>query len=322
MWAAGVQFNRLRQMALIARLAGAAIIGLLNVFPILAQSSPLAPGPLPVFEVASVKPCRSMENSGWHIQRNRLTVRNMVTEMIIDIAYGHDFGEFGFRLLRHDELVGGPSWIRGERFAYEGYDIDAKVDDSVVEKFGKDCGDAFYRGSCGYRQQFLLMFQSLLADRFKLKVRREAKEGPIYALVVAKGGPKFLHTRFEVPDYTAIAQNSTLPPPQRPPCPAGMSCVQDYTSMGLMADWLSGMPQFDRPVIDRTGLQGGYYIKLQWVRAQPASAYPGMDIAPPLGPSGPVLFTALQQQLGLKLVPTKGPVDVLVIDHIEKPSEN
>ena len=82
------------------------------------------------------------------------------------------------------------------------------------------------------------------------------------------------------------------------------------------------MPHIGRPVIDQTGLQGGYYIKLQWARPQPASANPGMDIAPPLGPAGPDIFTALQQQLGLKLESTKGPVEVLVIDHIERPSEN
>jgi len=237
-------------------------------------------------------------------------------EMIIRFAYGHDMGEFGFTLLRSNELVGGPRWVRGEEFGYDGYDIDAKVEDSVAEKFGKDCGRAFSYGRCGYRQQMILMLQSLLADRFKLKLRRETKELPVYALVVAKGGPKFLHTTFALPDYTA------LPPPPRPPCPTGMSCVQNYMSMAQMAYMLSGQLQNDRPVIDETGLQGGYYIKLQYGREQPQSGNAGMGMAPPLGPSGPSLFTALQQQLGLKLKPTKGPVEFLVIDHIERPSGN
>jgi len=225
MWAAmaRTQSNRLRQWALTAGVAGAAVFGLLNVSPILAQSSTPALAPLPPFEVASVKLCRSGQDSGWHILPNRLTVRNMVMEEIIDLAYGHDLGEFGFTPLRPNELVGGPSWVRGGDFGYDGYDIDAKVDDSLAEKFGRDCGAAFFHSRCGYRHQMMLMFQSLLADRFKLQVRREAKEGPIYALVVAKGGPKFLHTTFPVPDYAAMQRNPAL----RPPCPARMSCYQD-----------------------------------------------------------------------------------------------
>src|SRR5208283_4297000 len=252
MWAAmaRTQSKRLRQWALTAGVAGAAVFGLLNVSPILVQSSTPALAPLPSFEVASVKRSRSGENTSIHIMPNRLTVRNMVMEMIIDYAYGHDMGEFGFTLLRHKELVGGPSWVRGEEFGDDGYDIDAKVDDSLAAKSGRDCAAAFFHGRCGYRHQMMLMFQSLLADRFKLQVRREAKKSPIYALVVAKGGPKFLHTTFPVPDYAAMQRNPAL----RPPCPAGMFCYQDYLSMGRVADWLSESRGVDRPVIDQTGL--------------------------------------------------------------------
>src|SRR5208337_3091467 len=289
MWAAMARTpsERLRQMALTSCVVGATVFGLLNVAPILAQSSPPDAASLQSFEVASVKLCRSGENSGWHILPNRITVRNMVMEMIIRFAYGHDFGEFGFTFLRSNELAGGPRWVRGEEFGYDGYDIDAKVDDSVAATFGKDCGRAFAYGRCGYRHQMILMLQSLLADRFKLKVRRETRELPVYALVVAKGGAKFLHTTFALPDYTAL-----LPPP-RPPCPTGMSCIQNYASMAQMANFLSGQLQNDRPVIDETGLQGGYYIKLQYGREQPQSGNAGMGMAPPLGPSGPSLFTAL-----------------------------
>ncbi len=294
--------NRLGQLALAAGVTGVVFFGLLNGPPILAQSSSPDAAPLPSFEVASVRRSPPREGTSFHLLPNRLTYTNMVTERIIDLAYGRDMGEIGFSFLRHDQLVGGPSWVRDQEFGYEGYDIDAKVDDSLAEKFGKDCGPAFFHGSCGYREQMLLMLQSLLADRFKLKVRRETKELPVYALVVAKGGPKFLHTKFEVPDYTAV------PPPPRPPCPTGVACMQDYMSMGLMAERLSGLLSYDdRPVIDRTGLKGGYYIKLQYVWQRPST---------------PSIFTALQQQLGLKLKPTKGPVEYLVIDHIERPSEN
>jgi uncharacterized protein (TIGR03435 family) len=317
--------NHLWRSALLA-----VALALVSAPQIQAQSAQTAGAPLPSFEVASVKRSRSGENSGTDILPNRLTIRNITMEMIIGLAYGHDLGEFGFNPLRPNELVGGPSWVRGEAFGYDGYDIDAKVDDSLAEKFGKDCGPAFYYGRCGYRQQFTLMIQSLLADRFKLKLRRETRELPVYALVVAKGGPKFLQTKFEVPDYAALARNPTLPRPHAPPCPAGFLCRQDYMSMGQLADFFSHISQIGRPVIDQTGLQGGYYIKLQFVRPQsqgqmsaaPEKGSAGMDNAPPLGPSGPDIFTALQQQLGLKLKPTKGPVEFLVIDHIERPSEN
>jgi len=245
-----------------------------------------------------------MEDSSFHLLPNRLIVRNRMTYWLIEFAYGRDMGEFGFRELRDNQLVGTPVWMWSER-----YDIDAKVEDSLAERFGKDCGHAFFRGSCGYREQFLLMFQSLLADRFKLKVRRETKDLPVYALVVANGGPKF--STSAPPDFTATAQNSTLPPPKLPPCPAGMGCFQAYTSMGILADWLSRLPQIGWPVIDQTGLKGGYDIKLQYSREQPESGNAGMDI-----------FIALRQQLGLKLQSTKGPVESIVIDHIERPLEN
>jgi uncharacterized protein (TIGR03435 family) len=321
MWAAIARTasNRLRQMALAAGVAGVVAFGLLSVVPILAQSSPPANAPLPSFEVVSVKRSRSGENTAFHAAPNRLIIRNTLMEYIIEISYGHDLGEFGFTELAHDQTVGGPSWVYPGEFDYEGYDIDAKVDDSLAEKFGKDCGaDAFAHHGCAYRSQMLLMLQSLLADRCKLRVRHETKEGPVYALVIAKGGPKFLHTKFTVYSYAAMAQNPAL----RPPCPAGMVCVQQYTSMGLLADWLARSWRIGRPVIDQTGLQGGYYIKLQYVPEQTGSPTAEIGSAPPLGPSGPSIFTAFQQQLGLKLVPTKGPVDSLVIEHIERPSEN
>lgn len=305
-----------------AAIAGPVVFGLAGGAQTRSQSTRTTTGPLPSFEVASIKRSRSGENTEFYFLPNRLVVRNCFIDMLVECAYGHDLGKFGFIFLRHDQLVGGPGWIQPGKFGYEGYDIDAKVDDSLAEKFGKDCGHAFDRGPCGYRKQMLLMLQSLLADRFKLKVRRETKQGSVYALVTARGGPKFFQTKFDVPDYAAVPQKSTLPPTDRPPCPGGMVCAQLYASMAQLALLLARQPQVGRPVIDQTGLQGGYYIKLQYAREPPASSDPGMDVAPPIGPAGPSLFTALQEQLGLKLVSAKGPVDVLVIDHVERPSEN
>ncbi len=309
----------------IEAVAGLIVLGFVNAPPIRAQSAPTANAPLLSFEVASVKRSFPGESTSFHVLPNRFTVRAYLIKMLILVVYGQDLGEFGLSELRFNQIEGGPKWIYSDGFTYDGYDIDAKVDDSLAEKFGKDCGVAFSRGRCGYRNQMLLMVQSLLADRFKLQVRHEKRELPVYALVVANGGPKFLHTVFAVPDYTGLLQL-----PQRPPCPAGMSCMHDYMSMSLMAERLSRMLANERPVIDQTGLKGGYYINLQWAPPQSPSrtsmgsenGNAGMDITLPPQSSGPSLSTVLEKQLGLKLVPTKGPVDFLVIDHIERPSEN
>jgi uncharacterized protein (TIGR03435 family) len=302
--------------------AGFIVFRLVDDSRIWAQSAQASGEPLPSFEVVSIKRSPSRENSSTHVQPNRLTVRNEPVEFLIKIAYGRDMGQFGFRSLRDNQLVGGPSWIHPGGFGYEGYDVEAKVEDSLAEKFARlHCGK-FFSGGCGYRSQMILMLQSLLADRFKLKVRRETKQVPVYALVLAKGGPKFLHTKFDAADDPAHRQNPALPPPPRLPCPAGMGCWQNYGSMGLVAWVLSAYPEVGRPVIDQTGLKGGYYLRLQFSSEQPLASTEGTGTAPPPGPSGPSIFTALQQQLGLKLKPTKGPVESIVIEHIERPSEN
>jgi uncharacterized protein (TIGR03435 family) len=306
-----LSFSRKLLLAAIglAAAAGPVVFGLVNAPFIRAQSQQTSGGSLPSFEVASVKRNRAGDNSFYHFGPDGLSLRNLPPEMLIEIAYGHDYGDFGYQPLRDDDLGGGPYWIRAwitpKGPEYEGYDVDAKVDESVARKFGKDCGDQFDRGSCGYRHELMLMFQSLLADRFKLKVRWETREDPVYALVVAKGGPKFLHTTFALP---------------APPCPAEMHCLQAYTSMRRLADYLSQLSRgfSDFPVIDQTGLKGGYYINLQWPR-NPSVA--GTHMAPHFA-SQAALFAALPEQLGLKFEPTQGPEEFLVIDHIERPVEN
>jgi len=257
------------------------------------------------FKVVSVKRSRREENSLRHVTPDGITFINLPPEAIIEIAYGHDFGDFGFRDLENARLLGGPSWARDwlgpEGFNYEGYDVVAKVDDSLARRFGEDSdGHLFWNGRCPYRHEMMLMLQSLLADRFKLKVRYERRDVPIYALIAARDDPKILHTTFP------------LPPP---PCPADMRCLQAYSSMARLAQVLD---MLDRPVVDQTGLNGAYYIKLQWPRNPSVT---GTHIAPNFA-STAFMFTALEQELGLKLEPTQGPVDFLVIDRIERPTEN
>ncbi len=139
----------------------------------------------------------------------------------------------------------------------------------------------------------MLMLQTLLTDRFQLAIHRETKEVPIYALVAAKNGPKVQ----EVKDKNKIGAMST-----------GRGMLRGQMTMADLARYLSSGA--GRPVIDQTGLAAGFEINLQW------SADNSLDA------SGPSLFTAIQEQLGLKLEPGKGPVEILVIDHAEKPSGN
>jgi len=302
--------------------AAAVFFGFLTTPQAHAQSVQTTHERSPSFEVASIKLCRDRENSHWTILPNRLTVRDQPVALLIKIAYGRDFGQFGFRMLRDNEIPGGPDWVYGSMSGFDGYDVDAKVEDSLAAKFAKlRCG-SFFSGSCEYRGEMLLMLQSLLAERLKLKVRREPKQLPVYDLVIAKGGPKFLHTSFNTEDDPAHRADPKLPRPARPPCPTDMRCWHNYGSMGLVADILSGFSEIGRPVLNRTGLEGGYYLDLQYALESSLSATAPTDNAPPAGPVGPSIFTALEQQLGLKLEPTKGPVESIVIEHIERPTEN
>jgi uncharacterized protein (TIGR03435 family) len=147
------------------------------------------------------------------------------------------------------------------------------------------------------RDQLLLMLRTLLAERLKLMVHNDQRELPFLALVTSKGGPKFSESKAD-PD--ARARNVT----------AGGHISAVQLSMPVLAVLLS---RFERQtILDRTGLTGSYDVKLEW--ALP----PGAD-----GAAGPSIYTALQEQLGLKLESRKGPVDVLVVDHAEKtPAEN
>jgi uncharacterized protein (TIGR03435 family) len=187
------------------------------------------------------------------------------------------------------------------------------------------------------------MLQALLEDRFKLKIRYEAREVPVYALTVAKGGLKLRRAEEGscIPiDYASVMAGAGVgapsPQPQKPLCGnggfgrTGNLVVADIPAISIddFSKRLSG--RLDRPVIDRTGLHGMYDIHLQFAPDQvtPRLTPGGGDLvfggpADPADPTGgPSIFTAVQEQLGLKLEPTKGPGEFLVIDGAEKPSGN
>jgi uncharacterized protein (TIGR03435 family) len=149
------------------------------------------------------------------------------------------------------------------------------------------------------------MQQSLLADRFKLKTHYETKEMPMYELVPAKSGPKLSKAPSSV---TTAAQFSI-----------GNSMIRSKAmTMDVLTQILESRPEIGgRLIVNKTGLSGLYDLSLKWA---PTTANVGGASTPDA--DGPSLFTAIEEQLGLKLVPTKGPGQVLVIDHIERPSEN
>jgi uncharacterized protein (TIGR03435 family) len=186
-------------------------------------------------------------------------------------------------------ITGNSGWMNTDRF-----DIEAKA-----------AGDP-------PREQMQLMLQSLLANRFKLVVHRETKELPTYELQVAKSGPK-------VKEGKCVGE----PGPDNP-CGGFTASIWGHmlaraASMSQLSQFLSSLQS--RVVVDKTGLTGEYDMELTWTPDELLTG-PGDPGQTPPDPNGPSIFTALQEQLGLHLEPAKGPVEILVIDRAEKPSEN
>jgi uncharacterized protein (TIGR03435 family) len=157
--------------------------------------------------------------------------------------------------------------------------------------------------------RFRLMLQSLLAERFKLVVHRETREEQIYELVIDKGGSKMKEV------------DAPKDSPQGIQGGGKGQLVGMAAPIQLLVNVLS--PQLGHSVIDKTGLKGKYDFTLKWTPDPSALPPPaGAPEGPPPDSNGPSLFTAMQEQLGLKLQSTKGPVEMLVVDHVERPSEN
>lgn len=241
----------------------------------------------PSFEVASVrsapKGCRSSASQARVSGCSTLEAR-------IQIAY--NLAAFGphRRQGRRLAILGAPDWVRMDL-----YEINAKAS-------GDPPPDRMYGP----------MMQVLLEDRFKLKIRRETREMPVYILAIAKSGLKI----------KALKEGSCVPPDLNQPlddpskeCGYWSASAKPNITMDsrgeTMSDFAADLSNWgsDRVVIDRTGLKALFNIHLEF----------SMD---DLSSSGPSLFTALPEQLGLKLTAGKGPVEVLVIDHVEKPAAN
>jgi uncharacterized protein (TIGR03435 family) len=249
----------------------------------------------PEFEVASIKPHSSDDR--WFISPSpggRFNAVGATLQMLMTIAY---------RVL-DNQISGAPGWMSSDR-----YDIVGKTEDGADSKW-------------------IECLQTLLEDRFKLTIHRETKEMTIYALVVAKSGSKLHESEGECPPR---------PPGPPPPPPAGKTPPPFCGGMFMFRNQMAGnkVPleqlvmslsrTLGRTVIDKTGLTGKYDVKLEWTPDQSQAQF-GPGAAEPPAPtpdnSGPSIYTALQEQLGLKLESQKGPVEVLVIDHVEPPDAN
>jgi bla regulator protein BlaR1 len=269
-------------------------IGSFHAAPILAQSQD-APADLPKYAVATIKPSKADDGRVMLMFKpDGVSMTGVPVQMMLRAAFG----------IEDDRILGAPGWAKSDH-----YDIEAKVAPEDAPKLDKL-----------KRDQRMMMLQPLLADRFGLKFHHETRQLPVYELVIAKGGLKMKESKPDDPTGGAPARHMTMI--------GGRGKVDGQGStMGSLAHVLSD--QVGRTVLDKTGLTGMYDYSLNWT---PDDAPPPMAGGPAGGPpdnappppdaGGPSLFTALQEQLGLKLEPEKGPVDVIVIDHIDKPSEN
>ena len=185
------------------------------------------------------------------------------------------------------QISGGPAWVNSD-----GYDVTAKTPDDV----------AHHKGPNDDKK----MVQALLSDRFKLTMHTESRELPIYALVIGKNGSKFEIAKPHVGSSGVTGRGET-------------HWTFTEAPLSLLVHVLS--QRLGRPVVDRTGLTAHYDFKLEW-SPDPTSSEPRDSGSSASDPAGPTLFTAIQEQLGLRLEAQKGPVEVLVIDHVDRPSEN
>jgi uncharacterized protein (TIGR03435 family) len=272
----------------------AAVLVFLAVLPVqsIAQSLSVT---RPEFEAATVRASKG-GSSGVHATTGRLTLETVSLRVLVSVAYK----------TKPSQIVGGPSWTASAAFNVEG---------KAAEAAGTDV--------------MLLMLQSLLEDRFQLKMHHEAREGPVYELAVARGG----HRLKPASDCVLFDPNH-LPRQTAPGETQVHYCGQmsrggddlrraadgrgvDITpTIGLLTPSLTGLLSevLDRTVINKTGLTGAFDFHLEWAP----------QLTPPAQSDneGPSIFTAVQEQLGLRLEAAKGPVDFLVIDHAEKPSDN
>jgi bla regulator protein blaR1 len=258
----------------------------------------------PAFDVATIKPAqKGALGTMMSIRNGIVDAENMTVPMLIRVAYGL----IGFQ--PDDQVVGAPDWAKSER-----YDILAKMSDDDAAEDQKLSPDEQKK----WRE---LMLQALLAERFKLKLHHGTRQVSDYELVVAKSGLKLKPITDGDPDTIKDNTNGqtihgSVWSMQRD----GTAKFQQYT-MEQFATFLTHQPgEPGRLVVDKTGLTGKYSFTLNWSLSHSMMLRAGGAAAP--GDDMRSLFTVLQEELGLRLQPSTGTVETLIIDHLERPSEN
>lgn len=262
-----VRFLRINKIRTMARAA----LFIAACYPAFAQPSP----PAGLFEVASVRPHQGnvpITGGTFSTSGPRLTIRAFRPLGLLIRAYKvKDFQISSAEPL--DQTL---------------YDIEATAGD----------------GRTPTTDELLMMLQALLADRFKLKIRRQMKEMPVYGLVLGKNGPKFKES---APDAISTPQYEVNGP--------NIGAFWPKLTMENLAERIRQNAGLDRPVLDKTGLSGSYDIKLTYAGKGRWNGTESDLIAISI-------FTAVQEQLGLKLEPQKGLVELLIVEHMEKPTGN
>lgn len=247
---------------------------------------PEAPKPMPTdakpkFDVVTVKPSDpNRPGKLFTIRGRRLVTINTNVNDLVTFAYG----------LHARQIIGAPDW-----FSIEKFDLDGVPD---VE--GQPSAD-----------QMRLLIQDVLVQRFKLAFHHDERELSVYALTVAKGGPKM-----------TVTQNNTNDPRNFMFRGLGKLMVTNSTMQDVCRGFQGAV--MDKPVVDHTGLTERYDFNLNWTPDDSQFTQMGARIPPPTDDPNapPSLYTAMQEQLGLKLEPAKASTETLVIDHVEKPSAN
>ena len=263
-----------------------------QVVPPATTAAPLPAGM--AFDVVSIKRNNSgSANVRFMVNESGINLTNTDTADLIAAAYG----------IKPDLIFGLPHSMDSMRF-----DVEAKMsaeDAAAVKKLDMQHREAARKS----------MEQALLADRFKLKAHVEVKQLPVYELVIAKGGLKMKEF-----DLAASHPDGFKGPDGKPMPGMTRGSPTSFSGQGISIRVLTNFMEYHlhRTIVDKTGLTGQYDVNLTWAPDRDTTADPSAAAAD----TAPSFFTAFEEQLGLKLQPGKGPVDTLVIDQIEQPSEN
>ncbi len=300
-----LNFGRKALLATVAfaAIAGPVLFGVFRFIPMYGQMFH-ASGPLPSYEFVVIKPAKDEAHGA--STSGEQTHYLVTAKMLIQFAYG----VYNPPRVLDLDVVGGPDWINSDVF-----DIVGKIDSTEFEQEQK-------LGRLQKHERRQMMEQSLLADRFKLRMHTEMREKPVYALTVIKGGPKMTPAK----DATGGAHVNPSPGSMTPEelhrglivraKGRGFEMTVKGMTLETFVDALMMQKETDgKSVVNQTGLTGAYDFTLVWGPEETAAP----DSGEAAGPEEPPLMTAIQQQLGLKLVPSKGPAEVLVIDHVAKP---